>query len=167
MNKKSFNLPFIIQTKTSSQKGQSFVETLIFTLTLTILVKLILLIFWIFTTTLWIEHQLYQALVCVAQQKKMSQCKHTALTQIKKLNVLGTINSLNFKIFQNKWKGELQWHFYKRNFLIKTNFKSSLNRRIKKIFLNNFFQKKKKDLQTQKKNFPFKKLFLLFMILQR
>lgn len=119
LNKKNFNYLFFIQKKSTCQKGQSFVETLILTLTLIILVKFILLIFWVFINTLWMEHQLYQGLVCVAQQKKISQCKHTSLAQIKKLNTLGIIKSLNFKNFQNKWKGELQWHFYKRDFPIK------------------------------------------------
>ncbi len=103
----------------SEQTGQSFVEALIFSLTLIMLIKLILLLFWIWTSVLWIEHQLYQGIVCMAQQKEANQCKQNTLKQIQKLTPLGTIKSLNIKNFQNEWKGYVQWHFYKKDFFIR------------------------------------------------
>ena len=104
------------------KKGQSFIETLILALSLMLLIQGTLLIFWIGVNILWMEHQLYQGLLCTAQQKEIEQCKYNTLKQIKKLNSLGTIKSLKIKEFQNEWKGEIQWTFYKKNFYIKQNF---------------------------------------------
>ena len=67
------------------------------------------------------EHQLYQGIVCVAQQKKKVLCKQKIGQEIKKLNPLGKVQSLKIKQRQNIYKGELLWVFYKQNFLIKQN----------------------------------------------
>lgn len=66
---------------------------------------------------------MYQATVCIAQQKEIGQCKYTALKQIRKLNLLGTIKSITIQELQNERRGVLKWHFYKRDFF----FKQTLN----------------------------------------
>ena len=115
MNKKYF---FSSKKKILFQNGQSLIEVLILSLALITMVQLTLVIFWIGTNILWIEHQLYQGLVCAAQHKKIYLCRETILKQINKLNPLGAIQSLKIKHFQNEWKGEIVWAFYKKNFLI-------------------------------------------------
>jgi len=100
------------------QKGQSLTEALILSLALITVIYFTLLVFWIGTSILWMEHQLYQGIVCAAQHKGISLCKKTVLKQIKKLNPLGLIQSLKIKHAQNEWKGEIVWIFYKRKFLI-------------------------------------------------
>lgn len=100
------------------QKGQSMTEAMILSLALITVVYFTLLIFWIGTSILWMEHQLYQGIVCAAQHKGIPLCKEAILKQIKKLNPLGMIQSLKIKHFQNEWKGEIVWIFYKRKFLI-------------------------------------------------
>ena len=101
------------------QAGQSLVETLVLSLTLIAVIHFTVLMVWIGTHILWIEHQLYQGLVCAAEQKNLHLCKQTVLKQIKTLSSSSVITSLKIKNFQNKWKGEILWNFYNKNFLIK------------------------------------------------
>ena len=86
---------------------------------MTALIQCTLLIFWIGINVLWMEHQLYQGLICSAEQKGIKQCKETILKQIKKLNPAGDVRSLQIKNFQNEWKGEILWHLYKISFSIR------------------------------------------------
>ena len=103
----------------NSQKGQSVIEFMIISLAIISLIKGILILFWIFISLLWIEHQLYQGLICAAQQKNINLCERITAQQIKKLNSLGVIKSLKLKKFKKDWKGKAQWSFYKKNFFIK------------------------------------------------
>ena len=103
----------------NSKKGQSLIEFMILSLALISLIKGILILFWIFISLIWIEHHLYQGLICSAQQKNINFCKNLSLQQIKKLNHLGVIKSLKLTHFKKHWKGEAQWHFYKQNFFIR------------------------------------------------
>ena len=98
-----------------NQTGQTLIEALVFFLALIVMTNIILILFWIFVNLLWMEHQLYQGILCVAQQKELFVCEHNVLTNIKKLNDLGDLKSLNLKPNQ----GELLWKFYKQDFLIK------------------------------------------------
>ena len=105
--------------KRNCQKGQGLIETLIFSLALVTAIKLTLAVCWIFMSLLWIEHQLYQGALCIAQQKTKILCKHKVLQKIKLLNPLGKIQGLSFTKNQNTYKGELLWSFYRQNFLIR------------------------------------------------
>ena len=78
-----------------------------------------LAVFWIFINLLWLEHQLYQGILCIAQQKQKILCKQKALQEIKKLNPLGKIQNLKMKQTKKEYKGEILWHFYKKTFVIK------------------------------------------------
>ena len=109
----------LCQKKSRCQKGQGLIETLILSLVLIIIIKFILAVFWIFISSLWMEHQLYQGVLCVAQQKETTLCKQKALQKIKQLSSLGKIQDLTIKQAQNKYKGEMLWNFYKQNFVIK------------------------------------------------
>lgn len=102
-----------------NKKGQSLIEFTIVILSLISLIQCVFMLFWIFTSLLWMEHQLYQGLICSAQQKEISECKTQIKMQIKRLNPLGTIQSLKIKNIQRAWKGEIKWHFFKRDFFIK------------------------------------------------
>ena len=112
----------MINLHNNCQKGQSFIEFMIFSLAMISLIKGILILFWIFISFLWIEHQLYQGLICSAQQNNIPFCKNLTRKEIKKLNPLGIIKSLEFYKFNKHWKGEVQWHFYKKNFFIQQSF---------------------------------------------
>ncbi|MCZ0932555.1 MAG: hypothetical protein OXJ52_05325 [Oligoflexia bacterium] len=107
------------QLKRNCCKGQSLVEALILSLVLITITKIILTVCWLFISALWLEHQLYQGILCTAKQKKEVLCKQKIGQEIKKLNPLGKIQSLKIKRTQNTYKGELLWNFYKQDFLIK------------------------------------------------
>ncbi len=109
---------FVCRRRGFLQKGQSLIEALILSWALISLMSLVLLIFWIWTNIIWIEHQLYQGLICAAQQKDMRFCKEALLSQIKKFNPPGRIKFLKIKNFQNQWKGEIIWIFYNKKFSI-------------------------------------------------
>ena len=107
-----------IQKKGGNPKGQGLLEALILSLALITLIYCTLLFFWMGTSLLWIEHQLYQGIVCVAEQKELNLCKQRVLKQINKLNSVGVIKALKIQNFQNQWKGEILWNFYKKDFMI-------------------------------------------------
>ncbi len=108
-----------LKKKIRSSKGQSLVEVLVLSLILTTLIPMLMAFFWIGTNILWIEHQLYQGLFCTAQQKPIEFCRSVVLKQIKKLSLLGSLGDLKISQFQNEWKGEIRWHFYKKDFVIR------------------------------------------------
>ena len=101
-----------------NQKGQSLSEALILSLAFLTLFHFSLLTVWMGINILWMEHQLYQGILCSAQQKSIKFCRWTALKKIKNFNPLGKIQSLRITNFQNKWKGEISWSFYKKEFVI-------------------------------------------------
>ena len=103
-----------------NKKGQSHIELLVVSFVLITLVKGILILFWIFTNFLWMEHQLYQGLICRAEKRPISMCKTKVLNQIKKLNQIGEFTEIKLAEFNNQWKGHLKWRFYKWTFTIKS-----------------------------------------------
>ena len=107
----------------SCQKGQSLVETLIISLGLIALVKLSFILCWIFINILWMEHQLYQGLVCFAQQKKLEQCQYRVLRQIEKLDTLGTIKSLKIKRISKGMERVNSMAFLQQELFYQTDFK--------------------------------------------
>lgn len=119
--KERFKICKCYTLKKEKQKGQSVVEILILSIVLIGITKLILIVAWLYINFIWMEHQLYQGILCVAEQKKELFCKQKTLKEIKKLNPLGKMNSLKIKQNQNRYKGELLWNFYKKDFLIKQN----------------------------------------------
>lgn len=103
-------------------KGQGLVEALILCLTFTTLIYVLFLMFYLFTNILWMEHQLYQGLLCVAEQRNKEHCRRSTLNKIQKLNPLGGIQSLKIRNFRKEWKGEMIWHFYNKDFVIRQSF---------------------------------------------
>lgn len=106
---------FKFDNKTS---GQGFIELMLLSLILISSIKYILIFFWICISVLWMEHHLYQGLICAAQQKPIEICKALVKQKIKILQPLGAIMSLNITNIQHRWKGGLQWSFYKKRFFI-------------------------------------------------
>ncbi len=103
-----------------NKKGQGNVEVALLSFILIVLIKGSLVLFWIFTNFLWIEHQLYQSLVCGAEKRQISMCKTKALNNIKKLNKVGDFTEFKVIDFNNQWKGSIKWRFYKWTFSIKS-----------------------------------------------
>lgn len=111
----------LIKKKEAHPSGQSLIEALVISLVLIAMFQLVFFVFWIGTNILWLEHQLYQGMICTAQGKSIHFCERKALKEIQKLKSGGKVHSLKIRGFENKWKGELLWQFYKKNFFIKQN----------------------------------------------
>ena len=105
----------------SSNKGQALVELLVLSFAFISIIQLLFITVWIFINLIWMEHHLYQAVLCVSQERGQPFCKSQLLKDIKKLNPVAEIAFLNF----NSSKGELKWRFYKQDFVIRQNFKLS------------------------------------------
>ena len=103
----------------NSNKGQALIELLVLSLALASIIQILFMIVWVFINLIWMEHHLYQAILCAAQEKGQNFCNSQLLNDIKKLNPMAEISSLNF----NSSKGELKWRFYKQDFVIRQDFK--------------------------------------------
>ena len=86
------------------------------------IIHFIFVLAWLFINKIWIEHHLYQAIVCVAEEREKSFCSNRLLKNIKSLNPKSEIKDLTF----NKTQGEIIWRFYNKDFVIRQNFKLSL-----------------------------------------
>lgn len=102
-----------------NKKGQSLVEMLVFGLVLSFLVQAILLFFVTAVSLIYMEHQLYQGILCVARGETSPHCKTKTLAQIKKFNPVGQVISLKINHLQKEGKGVIKWRFLKRNFFIR------------------------------------------------
>ena len=98
-----------------NQKGQAFVETTIVMLTMILLIKLTMVLFLFIFSSLWIQHSLYQGLVCLAEGREVSYCKENIKTQIKRVVPLGHIQNIKLLEKHNNSLGSLTWFFYKKN----------------------------------------------------
>lgn len=99
---------------TRKQAGQGTVETLILFTTLTLVFKGGLMLFWLLIGNLWLDHQLYQHLICRAQGQKEIFCMRQLLTETKKLILKESIK--NIHVSQERrgvWKGSLNWKIFK------------------------------------------------------
>ena len=102
------------------QAGQGTVETLILFTTLVLMFKGGLMLFWLLIGNLWMDHQLYQHLICRAQGQKEIFCVRQLLMKTEKL-----ISKENIKDIQvihqsrNVWKGSLNWKIFKFSIPIK------------------------------------------------
>ena len=106
-----------------NQKGQSLIEFLLLVLGFIASIKGVFLLFWLVTNLFWIEHHLYESLICMAEKRNKVFCKKTALNEIKKINKTGELKNINFFGSYKDWKGSIDWRFYKWDFAIQ----SSLN----------------------------------------
>ena len=101
------------------KKGQSLVETLVFCLALSFLTQAVLLFFLTAVSFIYMEHQLYQGILCAARGEGAHYCKTKALEQIKKFNPAGQVIFLKINHFQKEGKGVIKWRFLKTNFFIR------------------------------------------------
>ena len=105
-----------------NQKGQALIETVVISLTWFLLIKGMVMMFILVSSSLWIQHSLYQGLVCLAEGRNAPRCKESLVTNIKKGIPLGKINDVHLQGNFEHWSGTLNWNFYKW----KWNFKERL-----------------------------------------
>ncbi len=61
------------------------------------------------TAKIWLDHCLYEALICVAEDQQQAVCKNLALKKATRLP-LGTEKvTLKIKKIGTQWQGEFQW----------------------------------------------------------
>ena len=100
------------------KKGQSLMEMLVVSVLFISLIQIIFILFWIFVSRMWIEHQLYQGILCVARQQKPSVCKLMVLQKIYTLNPVGRVKEIRIRQIHTEWKGYVRWRIYRSFFFI-------------------------------------------------
>ena len=106
----------------NSQRGQSLVECLLLFVTTSLLIKTALLLFLLVTHKIWIKHQLYQSLVCVAKEKKENICKKELIKNVKQLSQIGKIKNIKIINKDRQAKGYLKWEVHRLNLKIHSRF---------------------------------------------
>lgn len=106
-----------------NNRGQGVIESAIALFAFSGFIKLMIFVFWVATNVLWAEHHLYESLICFAENRKQQVCKAKLVSQINILNKTGEFKNIKMKVFGNKWKGAMDWKFYKLNIPIRSNFK--------------------------------------------
>ena len=92
--------------------GQSVIEVLCVCLSLFLVLKGILLVFWLTAGSLWVDHQLYQKLICLAEGRPQTICRERLIKNIQKFNPAGIITHLQIKKEKNRWEGKIKWTIY-------------------------------------------------------
>ncbi|MDE0519011.1 MAG: hypothetical protein OXH36_05610, partial [Bdellovibrionales bacterium] len=67
---------------------------------------------------LWMDHQLYQSLICLAKGEKQRNCKNQMREKIKIFLWMGKLKNIHFYKEEKKWKGMFTWQaaFWKVSF---------------------------------------------------
>lgn len=92
--------------------GQSVIEVLGVCLSLILLLKGILLVFWLTAGSLWVDHQLYQKLVCRAEGRSQTLCREKLIKNIQALHPTGVVTHFQIRKGKNLWKGGIKWTLY-------------------------------------------------------
>ena len=93
--------------KTTS--GQALIETLILLPLVCSCFILSLLFFHVHAQQLWIDHQLYQSLICLAKGKTKINCKNQMEKKIKTFLWIGKLKNIQLYKGENEWRGLFTW----------------------------------------------------------
>ena len=94
-----------------NSSGQALIETVIgLPLVLTCL-TLCLLFFYVHIQHIWTDHQLYQALICLAEGQPTKECENKLIRKTKTFLWLGRLTDIQLSKVLNKkqWKGRITW----------------------------------------------------------
>ncbi len=91
--------------------GQAIMEAVISLPLVFTCLTLCLLFFYVHIQHIWTDHQLYQALICLAEGQPMKKCKNTLIRKTKTFLWLGRLTDIQLdKVFnKNQWKGRMTW----------------------------------------------------------
>ena len=92
--------------------GQSVIEVLCVCLSLIFILKVLFIVFWLTAGSLWMDHQLYQKLICLAEGRSQTLCQKRLAKNIKIFHPVGTFIPPQIKNRRNLWKGKIQWTLY-------------------------------------------------------
>ena len=94
-------------------------EALVLCLALSFLIQALFLLFWTAVSFIFIEHQLYQGVLCAVRGENPQSCKSKVLARIRKFHPVGKTLSIKINTSQKGGKGLIQWRFLKTDFFIK------------------------------------------------
>jgi hypothetical protein len=99
-------------------KGQVLLEALILLPLISTCFILCLLFFHVHAQHLWMDHQLYQSLICLSKGETRQHCKRKMEKKIKSFLWMGRLNNIQFKKGGNVWAGSFNWEggFWKIRF---------------------------------------------------
>ncbi len=90
--------------------GQAVLETLVALPLATSCFVLCFLFFHLHAQYLWMDHHLYQSLVCLAKGKNKADCENQMERKIKKFLWAGKLKDIQFhKKGEKQWKGSFTW----------------------------------------------------------
>ena len=92
--------------------GQSVIEVLSVCLSLILLLKGILLVFWFTAGSLWVDHQLYQKLICRAEGRSQTLCRKKLIKNIKAIHPAGSVIHFQMDRGRGFWSGKIKWTLY-------------------------------------------------------
>ena len=94
------------------RSGQSVIEVFCICLSLILILKGMFVVFWLTAGSLWMDHQLYQKLICLAEGRPQALCREKLIKNIKTLHPMGTLTHSQMRKGQNLWKGKIKWTLY-------------------------------------------------------
>jgi len=105
--------------------GQVLIETLVLLPVITVCFLLSLLFFHVHAQSLWMDHQLYQSLICMAKQQPKKYCINKMQKNIKSFLWTGHLKSIRYHKKPNEWHGFFTWEnqFWTLHFKKKINLK--------------------------------------------
>ena len=114
--------------KKKKHSGQVLLETLILLPLTGACFILCLLFFHVHAQHLWMDHQLYQALICLSKGKTKPKCENQMNKKIKAFLWTGKLNNIQFKKKEREWTGFFTWEtgFWRIRFRKKLNLKGNI-----------------------------------------
>ena len=91
------------------QSGQAVIEIIILLPLIASCFILCLLFFHVQAQHLWMDHQLYQSLICIARGKTKLSCETQMKKKIKSFLWTGKLKNIQLYQGKNKWKGSFIW----------------------------------------------------------
>ena len=96
-------------------KGQALTEALAFLPITSACFIVSFGLFFAYTQKIWMDHQLYQSLICLAQGENKTHCKQKMKKKIKIFLWTGKLKNIQLHKKTQQWKGTFTWetHFWK------------------------------------------------------
>ena len=108
----------------SDSGGQTILEFLALLALLIFSLKTGLILLWILTGRLWLDHQLYQNLVCRAKGQTEKICSARFLEESRKLVLKGRITDIKISRQRRLYKGSLIWKIKNLKIPVRQTFKT-------------------------------------------
>ena len=88
------------------------IEALCILLALIFTLKGMFLVFQIAAGAVYVDHRLYQHLICLAEGRSQTFCRKRLTDSIVKFNPAGAVSHLQVKQRPNRYEGKVKWTVY-------------------------------------------------------